>query len=435
MPKSAAQYDDTIEALRKLAVSDELRDSERQAIGKELGEIAEMLKKLEDGRVEIAVYGEINAGKSALLNALLGRKAFEVAAVGGKTRERVKADWTPTSKEFSTNGAKLVLVDTPGLNEVDGATRELVARETARYADLVLFVTDGDLNEVEFNAVKTLHDLNKPVILVLNKIDRFTQRELNEIRASVAGRVKGIVADQDFVFAAGQPLPALRITVLPDGSEREEMRERKPIVEDLQARIFEILTREGKAVVALNASLFASEMSERIARLKVEARSAEAKALIEKFMWGKATVVAFNPVPWLDILGVVASDATMIVMLSRVYGEPISHENAQKLTNEIIGAWGVTGFVTLAMHLAASTIKTALPGVGVAVTALPQGLAAAWATYIVGNAASVYFRDGGWGKKGAKTIVKNILKNTDRASVLSPVKDRLTARLRTRAPE
>jgi len=53
----------------------------------------------------------------------------------------------------------------------------------------------------------------------------------------------------------------------------------------------------------------------------------------------------------------------------------------------------------------------------------------------VGNAASVYFRDGGWGKKGAKTIVKNILKNTDRASVLSPVKDRLTARLRTRAPE
>jgi hypothetical protein len=433
MPKSAAHYHDTIAALRKLAASEELRESERQAVGRELGEIAEMLKKLEDGRIEIAVYGEINAGKSALLNALLGRKAFEVAATGGKTRERLKADWAPDAKEFNANGAKLVLVDTPGLNEVDGATRELVARETARYADLVLFVTDGDLNEVEFNAVKTLHDLNKPLILVLNKIDRFTHRELAEIHGSISARLTGIVADQDLIYAAGQPLPALRIIEQPDGSEREELRERKPIIEDLQARVFEILAREGKAVVALNASLFASDMSERIARLKVEARAGEANALVEKFMWGKATVVAFNPVPWLDILGVVASDATMIVMLSRIYGEPISHENAQKLMNEIIGAWGVTGFVTLAMHLAAGTIKTALPGVGMAVTALPQGLAAAWATYVVGNAATVYFRDGGWGKKGAKTIIKDILKNTDRASVLAPVKDKLAARLKNRA--
>ncbi len=432
MTKAAGCTTDTIEALRKLAAADDLRATERQAVAKELQAIEEMIRKLEAGRVEIAAYGEINAGKSALLNALLGRPVFEVAAVGGKTRERAHAEWMPESREFSGAGATLVLVDTPGLNEVAGATREQLARDSARYADIVLFVTDGDLNAIEFNAIRLLHGLHKPVILVINKIDRFTPRELEEIGASVGCRVEGIVAAPYIVMAAGHPLPERRIFVEADGREREEIRPRKPMIEDLQVCILGILEREGKAVVAINASLFATEIAERIASLKVTARSQEADSLIEKFMWGKATAVAFNPVPLLDILGVVASDVTMIVMLGRIYGQPVSHENASRLVHEIIGAWGVTGFVTMLTHVLSGGIKTAIPFLGTAVTAIPQGVAAAWATYVVGKAAAVYFRDGGWGPKGVKSIIKDIVRQTDANSVLAPVREKLRERIKAR---
>jgi GTPase len=430
---TADRTTDTIEALRKLAAADDLRETERHAIAMELLAIEEMIRKLEAGRVEIAAYGEINAGKSALLNALLGKPVFEVAAVGGKTRERAHAEWRPEAREFSGAGATLVLVDTPGLNEAGGAAREQLARESARYADIVLFVTDGDLNSIEFSAIELLHGLHKPVVLVINKIDRFTARELDEIRASITQRVHGIVSPQYIVLAAGHPLPETRIFVEPDGRERQETRPRNPVIEDLQVCILDILEREGKAVVAINASLFATEVAERIASLKVTARAHEADALIEKFMWGKATAVAFNPVPVLDILGVVASDVTMIAMLGRIYGQPISHENARHLVNDIIGAWGVTGFVTMLTHVVSGGFKTAMPFLGAAVTAIPQGVAAAWATYVVGKAATVYFRDGGWGPKGVKSIIKDIVRHTDAGSVLAPVREKLKARIKARA--
>jgi hypothetical protein len=433
MNAPADHYENTLEALRKLAASEELREAERRAIAKELSEIEAMVKKLEDGRVEIAVYGEVNAGKSALLNALIGRKVFDVAARAGETRDAARADWTPETREFAGPGAKLVVVDTPGLNEPGGYRRELVARETARYADIVLFVTDGDLNDIEFEAIKILHDLHKPVILVINKADIFSAAQLDQIREAIERRTAGVIGQRDIVVAAGDPAPRTVIVQSQGGAEREETRQRPPQIEALQERIFEILDEEGKAVVAINANLFASEMAERIARLKVDLRAAEAKALIEKFMWGKATVVAFNPVPWLDILGVVASDATMIALLGRIYGQPITTENADRLMREIVGAWGVTGFVTLAMNVLSGAIKTAAPVAGVAVTAIPQGAAAAWATYVVGQAASVYFRDGGWGPKGVKTVLKSIIRNTNPDSVLAPIKERLKQRLKSRA--
>src|SRR5699024_10993564 len=105
-------------------------------------------------------------------------------------------------------------------------------------------------------------------ILVVNKIDLFKRRELEETIASIRAKVAGMIGDADIVFAAGDPAPVTRVYHHLDGSVREELAQRAPIIEDLSARILEILKREGKAVVALNANLFASEVSERIALLK-----------------------------------------------------------------------------------------------------------------------------------------------------------------------
>src|SRR5208337_697074 len=110
----------------------------------------------------------------------------------------------------------LVLVDTPGINDAAGELRGKLAEETVRYTDLVLFVADGDLNRVEVEALKQLCDLHKPMLLVIHK------------------------ADGTIEIISFQP---------------------KPKIDALEARMLEVLDREGKAIIALNASLFASDVS------------------------------------------------------------------------------------------------------------------------------------------------------------------------------
>lgn len=433
MTEPDQRYTDTLSTLRRLAHSTELRESEREAVADDLKDIEAMLEKLETGVVEIAVFGEINSGKSSLLNALLGRKVFATSAEGGKTRERTRHDWRPDLKEFAgLAGSRLVVVDTPGLNEVGGLDRAVLAQKVVRYSDLVLFVTFGDLNDNELSALRLLHELDKPIILVLNKIDLFRRQELDEAHAAVRGRVAGLIGEADIVFTAADPRPLHRLIHLADGSQQEEEVRRQPIVEDLQARILEILTREGKAVVALNANLFAAEVSERIARLKVAARQTEAETLITRFMWVKACAVALNPIPLADVAGGALSDAIMVQRLGEIYGQSFSRSNAQRLIKEILGAWGIAVTVEWITHFAAVALKTTAPLVGHAVAAVPQAMAAAWTCYVVGQAATRYFRDGGWGPRGAKAIVREIIDGIDQDSVLRPLKDRLVARLASR---
>ena len=88
---------DTIEALRKLSTDSRLRPQERASIEREMHDIEQFTAKLENGRVEIAAFGEVGSGKSALLNALIGEKIFAVSAEHGSTAKSPRpASRTPS---------------------------------------------------------------------------------------------------------------------------------------------------------------------------------------------------------------------------------------------------------------------------------------------------------------------------------------------------
>src|SRR5581483_12445897 len=200
---------DTIEALRRLSADSRLRPAERAAIEKEMREIEDFTSKLENGRVEIAAFGEVGSGKSALLNALAGETVFAVSAEHGSTDKVSKSGFKNT---------KLILVDTPGINEAAGELRGKLAEETVRYTDLVLFVADGDLNRVEIEAFKQLSDLHKPMLLVINKADLYGQAQIREISESILRKVGNRLGAADIVFAAAAPKEAEREIHKPDGS-------------------------------------------------------------------------------------------------------------------------------------------------------------------------------------------------------------------------
>ena len=323
---------DTIEALRKLSANSRLRPQERASIEREMHDIEQFTAKLENGRVEIAAFGEVGSGKSALLNALAGEKIFAVSAEHGSTAKIAKAGFKNT---------KLILVDTPGINEADGELRGKLAEETVRYTDLVLFVADGDLNRVEIDALNQLCDLNKPVLLVINKADLFGPAQIKEISESILRKIGHRIGASDIVFAAAAPRETEREIHKADGSIEIVRYQPKSKIDVLEARMLEVLDREGKAIIALNASLFATDVSEQIKQLKQQVRSKEVTRLIYYFMLGKALVVGANPVPVFDVLAGIASDAMMVQRIGAIYGTDFSLKNSQNMVLEILRAWGL----------------------------------------------------------------------------------------------
>ncbi|MFZ2068325.1 MAG: DUF697 domain-containing protein [Xanthobacteraceae bacterium] len=412
---------DTIEALRRLSGDTRLRPAERAAIEKEMREIEDFTAKLENGRVEIAAFGEVGSGKSALLNALAGETIFAVSAEHGSTDKIAKTGFKNT---------KLVLVDTPGINEAAGELHGKLAEETVRYTDLVLFVVDGDLNRVELDAFTQFSDLHKPIVLVINKADLLGPEQIREITESILRKIGNRIGPDDIVLAASAPRESEREIHKADGTVEIRRFQPKPKIEALEARMLEVLDREGKAIIALNASLFASEVSDRIKELKQHVRGKEVTRLIYYFMLGKALVVGANPVPVFDILAGMASDALMVQRIGAIYGTEFSLKSAQNMVLEILRAWGLMAAAEYGLHLAADLLRTVTFGTSTILTAVPQGLAAAWSTYVVGNAANIYFRDAGWSGRSAKDIVKDILSGAEKnkTSILEPIRDQLMAK-------
>lgn len=411
-------------------------DAERQHLCRDWDQLQTMLDKLTEGRVEILVFGEISTGKSALINALVGEAVAAVDVRGGWTQEVWQVRWQGCG--YCIPGlarSQVVLVDTPGLNEVGGADRGAMAREAAARADLILFVTDSDLNETEFSALSSLASVHKPILLVFNKIDLYSPpQRARLIEVLRDDRLSGLVPSENIVLTAADPRAVEYVIEAADGSTRHEWRTPSPDVAQLKARILEILDREGLALLALNGAMYAADRSDRIVALRVELRDRRATQVIWSYAAVKAMTVALNPLPVADMLGGSAVDVTMVLTLSHIYGLEISWRHARQLIGSILksAGWLAGGLAfEYAVHFTSSAFKLLTVGYGTVLTAVPQGAAAGFGSYLVGHAAKHYFAHGSsWGNESPKEVVRRILEQTDRQSVLAGLKDEIVNRLR-----
>jgi small GTP-binding protein len=406
-------------------------DEEKARLRGELAGLRQMHDKLTSGRVEIVVFGEISTGKSALINALVGRDVASVDVRGGWTREIWHVAWDGTGYTLPGLGeSQVVLVDTPGINEVGGGTRGAMAREAAQRSDLVIFVTDSDLNETEYTSLLELATFHKPLIVVLNKLDLYSRVEREKLLSVIDQRLVGIVPADHIVTAAANPREREYVIQAADGSERSEWRTPPPDVGDLKSLILELLDKEGLSLIALNAALYAADKSDRVAALRVQLRNNRAQQVIWSYATLKVIGVGLNPVPVADVLGGTAIDAAMIGTLAAVYGLSMSRTHASRLAASIAQAAGLMTAGVLASSALMSVMKAFTLGKSTLLTAVPQGLAGGFGSYIVGQAAQYYFEHGGsWGSESPKSVAHRILATTDKASVLDRLRAEITKRL------
>jgi small GTP-binding protein len=412
------------ESLRDLIDDSRLPPGVRESLAHDYDAVEAMLDKLEHGHLHLAVFGRVSTGKSSLLNALVGEERFAVSPLHGATKSSSMQPWD----EVQAGG--VYLIDTPGLDEAGGEEREALAKEVAGRSDLVIFVVDSDITETELDSLKTLLGRGRPVIVVLNKSDLFTADEQEQLLSSLRARSEGIVDPDHILAVAAQPRPQVVVEVGADGEEKSTERAREPDVEALRVKLWDILDAEGKTLAALNASLFAADLSDQVGRRILAARRELGDKLVRTYCVGKGIAVAFNPVPVADLFAAAFIDVGMVVHLSRVYGLPLSKSEAGSLVGVIVAESAALMGTVWALHFVSSALKVGTGGLSTIVTAGAQGAVAYYSTYIVGRVAAEYLAKGkSWGDGGPKRVVKKILDDLDRDTVLRDAKREIRARL------
>jgi small GTP-binding protein len=420
-----------------------LTPEEERAVADELRQLRELAQKLDANTVEIAAFGMVSRGKSSVLNALCGQDVFQTGATHGTTVSCSEHPWETVSiSGAGQDGVNLVLVDTPGIDEVGGEVRETMAREVARHADLILFIVSGDMQRTEHDALAELREARKPMILVFNQIDRYPEADRDLIYAKIRDqRVRDLVRPEDVVMTAARPDP-FRVRIQhADGTVTTAWERPDPVIEPLKRRILEVLEQEGKALVALNALLYAGDLHEEIVGHKVRIRDDASNKLIWNFAMAKGAAVALNPIPVADMAGGLAVDIGMIIALSKLYGLPLTRHMAARLVRDMVAALGALGAVEVVGRLLVSGLKSMLAGasvlsggltaLGYGVIGLAQGATAATTSYILGQGAKVYLQQGcQWGPRGIKTVIHQILEQAKADSVMDRLKDDLKRKVK-----
>ncbi len=412
------------ESLRDLINDTRLPNGVRESLSHDYDAVEAMLDKLDHGHLHLSAFGRVSTGKSSLLNALIGEEKFSVSPVHGETRHSSIEAWD----ELQTGG--VYLIDTPGLDEAGGEDRESLAKEVAGRSDLVIFVIDSDITDTELDALKAAISQGRPILVALNKSDLYTALERDALLQSIRSKTDGIIDPEHVIAVAAQPRPQIIIEIDDGGNEKETQRLRDPDIAVLRLKLWEILEAEGKTLAALNASLFASDLSDQVGRRILAARRELGEKLVRTYCVAKGIAVAFNPVPVADLFAAAFIDVGMVVHLSKVYDLPLSQKEAGSIIKVIMAESAALMGTVWALHFVSSALKVGTIGLSTILTAGAQGSIAYYSTYLVGQAAAKYLAEGkSWGDGGPKQVVKKILDSLDRDTVLRDAKREIQARL------
>ena len=126
----------------------------------------------------VALLGEPNAGKSSLINALVGCQVAITAPVAGTTRDAIRGI-------LNTNQSQIIFIDTPGMQKATNLLEQKMNRMISgavKTADVICFVLDVNrVSKKTLSKLANYENFGVPVIVVISKIDSTTQIKLFQV--------------------------------------------------------------------------------------------------------------------------------------------------------------------------------------------------------------------------------------------------------------
>ena len=202
-------------------------------------EIAKLLATADNGRlikegISTVIVGKPNAGKSSLLNMLLGEDRAIVTEIAGTTRDALH-------ETINLHGISLNMIDTAGIHETQDVVEKIGVERAKKYAmdaDLILYVVDasGNIDEDDQNIISLL-DYKKAIIL-LNKSDLENKITEESLKENLVKRLKH-----------SEDIRILRTSTIDPSSENSGMEE---LEETIRNMFFEGELKQNNELVVTN---------------------------------------------------------------------------------------------------------------------------------------------------------------------------------------
>lgn len=319
----------------------------------QVSEIESSINRLESLSIHLSVFGETNAGKSSLLNSLLGLDNNDPDVCKFKVDDRINT-WSDeiavrngiTWKQVE--GLELVIYDTPGIAG-DIKDHVSIALDIAKNSDIILYVVFETIkNELQVPIMRHLLELKRPLIIVINQVDLRRPNQIEAIKRDIINKFG--VSEEMIVLASGFPIKGA------------------PMIQDLVAKIGLIVEEQKTSLIsatiqskldkgAVDAVEFIEKQFE-AERKKQEVldrkRQTEAIQLKERAdilvdRYSKVAAAAAGVIPFgIDAITSTVATGGMFYHIAKVFEKSIDASTAYKIAKELVSCFNQILFVSTA---------------------------------------------------------------------------------------
>ncbi|UJM91272.1 50S ribosome-binding GTPase [Rhodanobacter denitrificans] len=325
------------------------RGADTGALTAELGELD---RRRDSSRIYVALFGEISSGKSSLVRALAPHAQVASDVRGGTTRGVGHYDGK------LPDGRTLVLADVPGSREAGGEAHETLAREEALRAHAVVYLCAGDLSRRQADELRWLADFGKPLLLVLNKSDQWSEAERDQLLERLRRHARGIASAVLAISAGGSERYQRQLA---DGRTESVERQRKPAIEPLLQALERLTASGAEGLEDLRENAVLAGLHQRTGTLEAQTRAEQAERIVRQYARRAivGALAAVAPGSDLVIQGVLATGLTRA--LAELYGVKVSDVQIEDFVQQARLTLRTGSSIVLAV--AGNALK-AFPGLG-----------------------------------------------------------------------
>jgi small GTP-binding protein len=332
-------------------LSEALQQADAQGVdtAKASQELQELDRRTAQLTLYVVFFGAVSAGKSALIKAITEVEDIDIDPRAGTTRRIAHYDYA------DGEGVDMQLTDAPGILDIN-PEHVRIAREEARRAHLVIYVCDGELTRDQHRELEALKVLRRPLIVALNKQDRYSEADLKAILARLQERLPGI---EIIPVQAGGKEAIIRIDA--SGREQQVLRERPTKIDELMEAIKRRIDREREQLETQRDESLLRLSAEKLHLATQTYRLEEGEKLVRQYT-GKAMLGAMAAIsPGTDILIQGYLGVQMVKALTSLYevkAREVDVEHFIDLASQNVGKR-----MTLLLAMTGNVLK-AFPGVG-----------------------------------------------------------------------
>ncbi len=396
-------------AKNSLEAIDEINKKISNKIDSELlkYEKTKLEKQFNYGDYKVTLFGAGSSGKTSIARALLKNLIGKTSPTIGTTK-----DITSYKIRIPILKRNINIIDTPGLFESsrEGQKRENQTIIEASKSDLILFVIDQDINKYELYLISELKNLNKKIIIVLNKCDLRTQNENNHIRKNIISITSTETIKLSVIETIASPKTSSNNSI--------ESLNINSDVSNLFREIIQTLDANGEELLADNILFRCNKLGLISKKIISRQREISANKVINKYTLITGGVILVNPLPVVDFITTTSVNVQMILEISKIYNFKITKKEAVDLSKSLLTTLAKLGILKGGLSVITAALTSNFTTIFIAKSI--QSITACWLIRIVGLSIIEYFNNGkNWGDGGIQEVIEDIYKLNKREEILN----------------